>query len=88
MKVDTFACDNCGKNRDSDSNHWFVMSQYDQRGFWVMPWDDYLSATKDGVVHLCGQECLVAMLTRYLATGSFTRKPVGVRTEATGEVER
>ena len=24
MKIETFACDECGKRRDSDANHWWL----------------------------------------------------------------
>ena len=52
MLVETLKCDECGKLRVNDSNHW--MCGWFGAGF-VAVGD--LSAGNPAKVHLCGQEC-------------------------------
>ena len=73
MKLDTRVCDNCGKRRDNDTNHWL---QVWSSGHGVACIAPFLSNRGDAD-DACGQECTTAMLSRFLATGSFARKPAG-----------
>lgn len=82
MKVNSYACDNCGKQRDRDTNHWFMLqivssSIYGDRAE-VFTWDQEFDT--EATSHACGHECALSMLARFLANGKFER--VKVREDA------
>jgi hypothetical protein len=52
-EVQTLKCDECGKLRVNDSNHWLEARAYGA----VVAVGTVGSLEKDKVVHLCGQEC-------------------------------
>jgi ribosomal protein L37AE/L43A len=84
VKRATYQCDNCGKDRDDDTNHWFVLMKevaplaHDERdyGLIIRRWDENFAEVRDAK-HACGQDCAMQMASRFLATGNFERKAVG-----------
>jgi endogenous inhibitor of DNA gyrase (YacG/DUF329 family) len=66
-KVETFRCDQCGKQK-AEVNHWYVAvreaSIRDSSWLKVMPWPDGHLA--NGARHLCGQSCVVAELNAWM----------------------
>ena len=78
MKIETYACDECGKRRDSDANHWWVASVFNSAMssgqtacLTLVPWD---SASLDGGgSHLCGQSCVIAAVNRFMSTGKLEK---------------
>jgi len=77
MKQNSYVCDNCGKSREKDANHWFVLTaQYAIPGApTLLKWNQG-SAEDPRARHACGQECAFAMLARFMATGTFERVAV------------
>ena len=77
--VNTQSCDECGKLRVSDANHWYKAVQFDSsalplRAFYIMPWNLAIDPPR-GVfacigetktLHLCGMECAVKAMTKAL----------------------
>jgi len=74
MKVDTFACDNCQKQKES-TNHWWQVWPGRDRQIVIAPFNE--GTAMPNKQDACGQQCLVAMLERFLATGSFARTAAG-----------
>jgi hypothetical protein len=85
VKSNSYRCDNCDKSREKDANHWLLLRtgplgifacirKWDQEGQEV--------AERTNTVHACGQECAFAMLTRFLATGSFKRASAARKEES------
>ena len=83
MKVETYRCDNCEKPRDKDTNHWSSIegwSDKDGREIWSGPFSRQGTALSlrvmmsVTVVHACGDDCRFALMSRFLATGSFELK--------------
>ena len=55
--VETLRCDECGKLRVNDSNHW-LCGAFDAKSFVVIsPLGMLPVEAEDEIVHLCGQEC-------------------------------
>lgn len=84
--VMTKRCDNCGKAQDKDTNHWSRVSGRTHRDRTKEIWSGaftYGPPFGGDTDHICigdacGDECRFALMARYLATGSFVRKPAGV----------
>jgi hypothetical protein len=74
MKLDTWVCDHCGKQRDKDANHWLVLDAHNEL-VTIRPWTRTCSSDLDGKRHVCGEECAFALLARYFATGGFSPSP-------------
>ncbi len=83
MKVETYRCDNCEKPRDKDTNHWSSIegwSDKDGREIRSGPFSRQGTALSlrvmmsVTVVHACGDDCRFALMSRFLATGSFELK--------------
>lgn len=75
MKVETWSCDNCGKAKKV-ANHWLMLKPYvcapdPLKGMLLVHWDDSNAKYYN---HACGQECVFAMLTRWMGTGKFERE--------------
>jgi hypothetical protein len=67
MKVETFKCDECGKSRDKDSNHWYMIfaDQRDAKNIEIRRFDVRQEASRVWD-HICGQECLHKAIDRLL----------------------
>lgn len=70
-------CDNCGKRRDCDVNHWHVICAIVERGntpittiLSISKWDEQ-HAIREGAKHVCGAECRNILVERFFSTGSF-----------------
>jgi hypothetical protein len=103
MKIETYRCDNCEKSWDKDTNHWSSISGWcdkDGRKIWSGPfsrqWIEFGSgAMMSLTVHACGDDCRFALMSRFLATGSFKRRqgtamiarPVTTNGNATASVQ-
>jgi len=83
-----YQCDECGKPREKDANHWWLMWVELPIGrtpeeLMISPWN--LEKTeKDGVKHLCGQECVQKKVELFLATRSLeppSSKPISTGKE-------
>lgn len=58
-KIDTYACDVCGKQKQ-ETNHWFYVARSASNPggiFTVYHWQDDMNI--EFCVHLCGMECLL-----------------------------
>ncbi len=78
-----FICDGpgCGKRRENDTNHWFIMWEVsassnpfdlpnDKTGLIVLPWLTE-EAMKAGRKHLCGVACALKLFERALTFGTL-----------------
>jgi len=89
-------CDNCGKHRTNDTNHWFVLTSDvtpsdkdiaaalgDAKRLTVSEWREaFAQQILDGH-HACGESCRDILIGRFFATGSFDiRKPAVVTYES------
>jgi hypothetical protein len=74
MKLDTWACDHCGKQRDKDANHWLVLDAHDG-SVTITTWARTTPADLEGKRHLCGEECAFAFLARFFAAGGIPPAP-------------
>lgn len=89
MKRATFQCDNCGKDRDNDTNHWFVLLEekpplgQERCGLIIRHWNKEFAQVAEAK-HSCGQDCAMQMASRFLATGNFERKPAGKKESLAG----
>lgn len=89
MKIITDRCDNCGKDRDKDTNHWSAILGYKMDGVSPSVWTGGVKAyppsypvgtSMRGVAaDACGDVCRFALMSRFLATGSFSRTAVGAK---------
>ena len=71
MRVTEYVCDECGKKRSSDTNHWrtiFISASKDfvSTNFGFMPLD-----SDREVRDVCGQECATQTYSRWLSTGKL-----------------
>lgn len=67
MNIRTFKCDVCAKQRDSDSNHWFIVTATENT-FIVQRWEDARpDDINDADFHLCGQEHLTKKVAEWAA---------------------
>ena len=72
-------CDNCGKRRESDTNHWFVLYSNCDGILGITKWSD-LKAQADGARHVCGAACRNVLVERFFNFGTFENpKPEPVR---------
>jgi hypothetical protein len=83
-----FACDGCGKRREKDTNHWFILWEW-----WhppentncclaITPWF-FDQAAKEGMKHACGVNCLMKLCERFATTGRLDAPkaaPIGIVT--------
>lgn len=73
MKVDTFQCDGCGKQKEK-SNHWFRGYELPMSGVVIVSWDvaravidgESLPLDLDKAAHLCGAACVTEWLSKNL----------------------
>ena len=86
MKIETFACDECGKRRDSDANHWWVLSadvsavdlsnqEHAIGALLIMKWEDGIKHGNPPhrESHVCGQSCVIAAVNRFMSTGKLEK---------------
>ena len=78
-------CDNCGKKRESDVNHWAILIPETGAAVCILriaKWDEGIAGCA-GARHACGAECRNVLTERYFATGSFAiPKPAVVTYES------
>ena len=77
MKLDTFKCDVCGKVREKDSNRWWLIIQ--QKDWLRIEKFSTEAVSLDILAHICGEDCTLQMVQRWLATGSLdapSQRPV------------
>jgi hypothetical protein len=73
---DNFTCDACAKQRMKDTNHWWMVGVKCEPGgngsrtLSVSPWTLDVARKRD-VLHACGEECVLLLVQRWLATGNF-----------------
>jgi hypothetical protein len=73
MKVQSYACDECGTQK-RQTNHWWLLwvgvcRSGPPDAFYLIPWDEKKAATDDHE-HLCGQECVGRALAKWLGQAS------------------
>jgi len=64
----TYECDVCGKVR-KEANHWWIALPNPALGFYLQSWvgaEKQKMLDKDGILHLCGQECVHKCLDRFM----------------------
>lgn len=77
MQITEYVCDECGKKRSSDVNHWRTLTvDCAHKRFKA---DDLDIITEmDYSVDVCGQDCAVKVFSRWLSTGKLkAEKPEG-----------
>lgn len=72
-------CDNCGKKRESDTNHWFVIIAIIEPGnapiatvLRIAKWDEEC-ARHENAKHICGAACRNVLVERFFAFGNFDK---------------
>lgn len=77
-----FICDGpgCGKRRETDTNHWFLLWEWTwdmlpnhpgPSGVALLPWTSDEEALKPGRKHACGVACALKLLERALTLGTL-----------------
>jgi hypothetical protein len=86
VRVETYRCDNCDKARDKDTNHWSLVSGRTSgtdgtREIWSGPvtYNAPYGCHSGDLADACGDDCRFALMSRFLATGSFSRTAVGAK---------
>lgn len=62
-RIVTYTCDNCGAVK-KETNHWFVGSV--NGSFDITPWNDTDANSYQGILHLCGDACVLARVQEFL----------------------
>lgn len=73
----SFTCDVCGKRRDNDVNHWWMLMTAVE-GIAIRHWS---KSADEYDAHACGQACAVVLLTRWMEAGDFTDGVKGTKSE-------
>ena len=77
MQITEYVCDECGKKRSSDVNHWrsiivLLSSEGNGRRFLASELtDEFPSLCGIDRAHVCGQDCAVKVFSRWLSTGKL-----------------
>ena len=81
MQITEYVCDECGKKRSSDVNHWhsvYITTIASQPGFIAgklgCAWDSDVEQ-----VDVCGQDCAVKVFSRWLSTGKLKAEVPNVK---------
>lgn len=79
----SYSCDICGQKK-GEANHWWMAVLEDQhchedgqpaKGFVLLPWNrDQCRSGK--YYHLCGQNCSMQAMERFMTHGSVLLEPV------------
>lgn len=75
MQITEYVCDECGKKRKNDTNHWRTILNYPSAqskvrlvvGSLGMK-NEFVDAEEEDV---CGQDCAVKVFSRWLSTGKL-----------------
>jgi hypothetical protein len=70
-----YACDVCEKRRDSDVNHWWVLTPFENAGATnciLRPYSDE-AALVEGAAHACGQAHAQILVARFMNHGTFEK---------------
>lgn len=74
----SFSCDMCGQKK-GEANHWWMavlekQSCYEEgqpdHGFLLLPWNREQCRSGE-LVHLCGQNCAMQAMERFMSHGSI-----------------
>ncbi len=66
MKISTYQCNYCPSQK-GEANHWFLrLPDLEAPGFCLIAWDNE-TASQDGIEHICGRECAVKALSRWMS---------------------
>lgn len=73
--LEPYACDACGKRRESDANRWWLIWETATPprgtvGLVIEDWKEW-RANETWVRHACGQACTQKLVERWLSTGSL-----------------
>lgn len=72
MKITEYVCDECGKKRSSDVNHWRTLSKTRASSSRLNIDDlDLDEVIGDEHADVCGQDCAVKVFSRWLSTGKL-----------------
>jgi hypothetical protein len=82
-----YACDVCEKRRDSDVNHWWVLTLHYEGAeglaeLLIAPYTDEY-AKRRNAAHACGQAHAQILVARFMAHGSFEKLPQEVENGST-----
>ena len=70
MQITEYVCDECGKKRSSDVNHWRTLAM--ERFAGSTRFVAYiLGELQSEHVDVCGQDCAVKVFSRWLSTGKL-----------------
>jgi len=96
-----YRCDHCGKLRESDANHWWILFDawfppngknplkaefVNHHGLMIVAWHEALADLL--VRHACGMECALKLAERFMTTRSFeppSARPISAPTLSTVE---
>jgi len=73
MQITEYVCDECGKKRSSDVNHWrSISSSQVRREFCLVELNQSnLIGEYHDKADVCGQDCAVKVFSRWLSTGKL-----------------
>ena len=77
MQITEYVCDECGKKRSSDVNHWrTLMVSHNRKEFTcslLWNWSAQPAGLTgiDEISDVCGQDCAVKVFSRWLSTGKL-----------------
>lgn len=74
MQITEHVCDECGKKRTNDTNHWFRPVISHRGNFCVLPFNTALTNGRERPkewIDVCGQDCAVKVFSRWLSTGKL-----------------
>ena len=66
--VEQVTCDVCGKLKNT-VNHWWILSS-NSGAITIWPWGKGLGANDSNKTHLCGQECVIQAVNRWMGEQS------------------
>ena len=69
MQITEYVCDECGKKRSSDVNHWRTLASLHGTGRFFS--DALGGVSGDENIDVCGQDCAVKVFSRWLSTGKL-----------------
>jgi hypothetical protein len=61
--AEQFTCDGCGVAK-KQVNHWFLIGNGINDGFWILPWSEALQIKE--YRHVCGHQCAHKLLDEFL----------------------
>lgn len=77
MQITEYVCDECGKKRSSDINHWKTVAV--MAGAWRFTAAPLGDAHGIEDMDVCGQDCAVKVFSRWLSTGKLKSEVPNVK---------